>query len=301
LDKPTVYDLADFTLKHYVQLLQYLKSKYKVVPFCEFSEKIDHCLILRHDIDYSLPAALKMAHIEKNLGIRSTYFVLVTKQLYDIRLDSNSNLLRQISNLGHEIGLHYFPAHYLSLKQNLRKSIDAEVLLLESLTGKKVHSIARHGPWVRDPFTTSRRFINANHPLFRADLFVHDSCRAWTPLEGLFLLLNDPPMKVQLLTHPENWQDEKISREKLLNQLLQSSQENQGLSKILKKYWLEDPVIREYDRAVKTGHFGESTLKSKSIFANRVEHYNTLMRWYLINTQFGWQIHKILEKISKII
>lgn len=65
MDAPTIYDLADFTLKQYVRFLQYLKSKYKILPFCEFSENVDQRLILRHDIDYSLPAALKMAQIEK--------------------------------------------------------------------------------------------------------------------------------------------------------------------------------------------------------------------------------------------
>lgn len=99
---------------------------------------------------------------------------MISNPIYDIRLEPNSHVLRQISSLGHEIGLHYYPSGYRSLKQSFNKIIDAEVLLLEGLTGKRVHSIARHGPWDRDPFAAQKRFVNANHPLLRADLFVHD-------------------------------------------------------------------------------------------------------------------------------
>jgi len=65
----------------YIKFLKILKQKYKIVPFCEVSKEDDSFLILRHDVDASLEAALKMARVEKNLGIRSTYFVLFSHKL----------------------------------------------------------------------------------------------------------------------------------------------------------------------------------------------------------------------------
>lgn len=80
------------------------------------------------------------------------------------------------------------------------------------------------------------------------------------------MLLNDPPRNVQLLTHPENWQDDRIDRETLLTRLLQSSQEDQAvIPQDLKKFWFEDPVIREYDYAIKSKYSGASNPKFGNI------------------------------------
>jgi hypothetical protein len=220
LKAPTFQELEAFTLASYANLLRYLSEIYKIVPFCEIPQRDVPYLILRHDVDVSLTAALKMAHIERDLGIRSTYFVSFSSRFYNVLEGNNVHILKQISRLGYEIGLHYHPSQYRSYGRNMNETLKIQIRLLEHLLGKKVYSIARHGPWDRDPFAASKGYINANHPRLRRDLFIHDSCRAWSPLQGLFTLLNDPPRRVQLLTHPENWQEDKIDREALLERFI---------------------------------------------------------------------------------
>ncbi len=66
---------------------------------------------VRHDIDSDLETALKIAKIEYKLGVSSTYYVLHTAQYYwsDYMVKRSNrciNTLRQIQELGHEIGLH---------------------------------------------------------------------------------------------------------------------------------------------------------------------------------------------------
>ena len=308
-EAPTIDELEAFTSKSYVKLLEYLSQIYKIVPFCEIPREDIPYLILRHDIDFSPSAALRMAKIEKDLGIKSTYFVMFSSRFYNVLEGDNVHILEQISKLGHEIGLHYHPAQYRIYNKNPKKTLKTEIRLLEHLLGRKVCSIARHGPWDQDPFATIKGYINANNPRLRRDIFIHDSCRAWTPLQGLTKLVNDPPRKVQLLTHPGNWQDDKIDRETLLERFTQSlEKKNFTLKKNMKKTWSTDPLVLEYDAQVKKGDIVQShnkqcksTSKIRIKLQQELHYYNTQVRWYLINTSLGWWSHKIIDKIRNIL
>lgn len=296
----TLEELTDFTLESYSKLLQHLKQTYKIVPFCEIPQKHRPYLILRHDIDYSLPAALKMAQLEHDLGVKSTYFVLLSSRFYNVFEANNVQTLKKISNLGHEIGLHYHPYQYQFYGQNMNKTLKLEIQLLEHLLGINVYSISRHGPWDRDPFATIKKYINANHPSLRSDMFVHDSSRAWTTLQDLFNLLNDPPRRAQLLTHPSNWQDDKIDRETLLKRLIQNLEtELSTLKKQTKQNWFTDQLVINYDQLLKEKNFGQLNSKMKPEERGKLQeldYYDTLLRWYMINTSWGWSLHHILEK-----
>jgi hypothetical protein len=300
LNVPTLEELEDFTLKSYVKLLKYLDQIYEIVPFCKLPNKDTPYLILRHDIDISLPAALKMAQIERDLNIKSTYFVLFSSKFYNVLEGDNVDILKQISKLGHEIGLHYYPAQYRLYNQNPMKTLEIEIQLLQHLLGKKIYSIARHGSWDRDPFARIKKYINANHPYLRGDLNILESDRAWTPLQGLVNLLNNPPKRVQLLTHPENWQEDKIDRITLLERHFQDLKKKNLL---LKKHFLEyiqtDQLIVNYDNMIKKDETERSHIpeykdtKKQNKLQQALDHYDNLFRYYLINTTFGWNVHQI--------
>lgn len=298
---PTIEELAEFTLDGYASLLQYLRKIYKIIPLCEVRQQNYPYLILRHDIDYYFPSALIMAQIEKSLGIRSTYLVLLSTPFYNIQEEKNIRILKEISSLDHEIGLHYDPLRYRNSARKANGILDREISRLETLLGKKVYSIARHGPWDRDLFASIRGYINANHPYYRSDLFVHDSCRAWAPLSGLFRLLHNHPRRAQLLVHPDNWQDDKISREQLLDRFFQRSEkEVVELREYTKKMWLTDPLVIEYDRLVASKDFTTDFDERNTIgqkLASNFAYYFAVSRWHLINTSIGWRLHRTLDEI----
>jgi len=306
LNPPTLEELEDFTLKSYVKLLAYLDQIYTIVPFCKLPNKDTPYLILRHDIDISLPAALKMARIERDLGIRSTYFVLFSSEFYDTCERNNVEILKQILKLGHEIGLHYYPTQYRLYKQNPKKILKREIQLLENILGTKIYSIARHGPWDRDPFARIKEYINANHLYMRRDLFVHESNRAWIPLHGLLELLNKPPKKVQLLVHPENWQEDKIDRKTLIERHFHDLKiKNTKLKKQVIDGIEKDPFVIEYDDIIKKGEF--KPLNHREYGLNRrkqnklrqaLGHYGNIFRYYSVNTTFGWNMHRLRIKIQ---
>jgi len=303
---PTLEELEDFTLKSYVKLLKYLDQIYKIVPFCKLPNKDIPYLILRHDIDISLPAALKMAQIERDLNIKSTYFVLFSGSYYNVFEGDNVDILKQTSKLGHEIGLHYCPAQYRLYNQNSMKTLKIEIQLLEHLLGKKIYSIARHGPWDRDPFAGIKKYNNANHPYLRGDLFIHESCRAWTPIQGLVNLLNNPPKRVQLLTHPENWQEDKIDRITLIERHFQDlKKKNLSSKKHFLEYIQTDQLVVNYDKMIKKDETEQShspnyrsDTKKQNKLRQALASYINLSRYYLTNTTTGWKVSHLRKTIN---
>ena len=66
----------DFTLSIYKQLLQSLiNSNYSFQSIQEFFQSPeDRCILLRHDIDRKPKNAMRIAKLENELGIKTTYY-----------------------------------------------------------------------------------------------------------------------------------------------------------------------------------------------------------------------------------
>ena len=296
METPTVKELTGFTLKAYQKLLMHLNQSHQIVPLCMIPQKDVPYVILRHDVDLSVSAALKMAELEHDMNIKSTYFVLFSSALYNLHDGETVQTIKQISKLGHEIGLHYHIKQYRLYSQNMNKTLKKETQLLEHLVGRKVHSIARHGEWDRDPFAATKEYINANHPKIRGNLFVHDSCRTWITLEGLNQLINNPPKNIQLLLHPGNWNQEQLDRETFTERFIQSLEAKVDEQReIVAELWAKD-FIRNYDRSVSTGDF-EHQRPAKEKKFQALSYYNKLFQSYIINTLWGWRIHVMLKKV----
>ncbi len=95
--------MHDFTLRVYNLLLESLKAKdYEFQTFKQFltNPKL-RTIILRHDVD-SLPQnSLYIAILENQLSIKGTYNFRVVPKSYD------EQVIKEIAELGHEIGYHY--------------------------------------------------------------------------------------------------------------------------------------------------------------------------------------------------
>jgi hypothetical protein len=95
----------DFTLSRYKDLcLALLDSGYTPLTVYSFLEgqkkKNNKLVVLRHDIDRKFGNALRMAKLEHELGIQSTYYFRVP---YTFKPD----VIGKIHDLGHEVGYHY--------------------------------------------------------------------------------------------------------------------------------------------------------------------------------------------------
>lgn len=217
LDKPTTRELSRFDPRTYVKLIRYLSQFYKIVPFCEMPEEDVPFVLLRHDVDVSLLPALKMAKVEHDMGVRSTYFILVSSMHYNSLEGRNAAMIKEISVLGHEVGLHYDSEQYKRYSQDATRALRMEIQVLESFLGKRVNSISCHAPSGPDSFMSVEGYIDADSPRLR-EVYVHDSGRMWT-VKSLDVLLNKHPRRVQLLLHPNLWEG-KIARRTKLDNLL---------------------------------------------------------------------------------
>jgi len=248
----------DFTYDAYNDFMSLLKKKYRIIPLCEVTDTNAPFIILRHDVDASLEAALKMAEIERKLEIRSTYFVLFSHKLYNLLEKDSLSTLKRISGLGHEIGLHYDVETYESYGQTLEESTNKEIQMLEHLLNKKIFSMACHNPSLigkKDLIEETPDYLNAYDKRFY-DLYVSDSCRAWY-MKDLMRLLDFKSERVQLLIHPILWTEYPCDRKSVFERLFQDTEDK---NKNYKSQWLElihnNPRVRNYDKLVKQNEYG---------------------------------------------
>lgn len=95
--------MFDFTLNTYIKLLGSLKNQeYIFKTYAGFVKNpAPYAIMLRHDVDANNKNSLKTAKIEKELGIQGTYYFRMVPGSYD------EQIIKQIYDLGHEIGYHY--------------------------------------------------------------------------------------------------------------------------------------------------------------------------------------------------
>ena len=88
--------------------------------------------LVRHDIDFDLAPAHRLAAIEAEEDVYSTFFVLVGCRSYNILHHENRERLRDIIQMGHEVGLHFDPSIYkegdantVTVARDLRANIES--------------------------------------------------------------------------------------------------------------------------------------------------------------------------------
>ena len=101
---------ADFTRSNYRRLLIMAKASYEIMPVGEFSAR-PQLALWRHDVDASPQAALAMASIEQELGVRATYYFNAKSEFYNLLEPAVSDIARRIAAMGHEVGVHFDAAN----------------------------------------------------------------------------------------------------------------------------------------------------------------------------------------------
>ena len=112
--------MRDFTLTTYEEILQVLHTNgYSFQTFQNFFQQPnDKTVILRHDVDRYPENALLIARIEKEVGIKATYYFRVVKESYD------EDIIKQITKMGHEIGYHYENLSAVNNRKDFREVKD---------------------------------------------------------------------------------------------------------------------------------------------------------------------------------
>jgi len=94
-----------FDLAHYEELLDAAgQGGYRFAFFDRPPQARD--VLLRHDVDMSLDAALTMAELEASRGVAATYFLMRRSEFYNLESRSGVDALARLRALGHRVGLH---------------------------------------------------------------------------------------------------------------------------------------------------------------------------------------------------
>jgi peptidoglycan/xylan/chitin deacetylase (PgdA/CDA1 family) len=202
-----------FTFDWYKKLLQrLLEEEYR---FGSFGEAVTpKTALLRHDVDWSPRKAVRIAEIEADLGITSTYFFLVSSPFYNVMNAQERAQIAQIKEFGHEIGLHFSTHQYFDSESNgedgysptdeeIIAPINQERKVLESAADQSITAVSFHNP----PEWTFRRsfseFASTYEPRFFEEIVYRaDSNQRWRDEPPFAETI---PSKVQILTHPVLW------------------------------------------------------------------------------------------------
>ena len=165
-------------------------------------------VLLRHDIDISLVLSHRMALIENSLGVRATYFVMVSSEFYNPAEAAQIRLLRGLVDLGHEIGLHFDGSTYgFSNNFDLGRAIDAEAKWLENLVGGEVRAVSFHNPSLTGSTPDHEVYSGLTNAYGRS---IMEAYEYWTDSAGRWTKKyesqsEEQSTNLQLLIHPEWW------------------------------------------------------------------------------------------------
>ena len=203
----------DFSLHSYKKILQIaLEQGYIFQPF-DILEDHDRTIksqlvcLLRHDIDVSVNAALAMAKLEYELGIQSTYFIMLRSPVYNLFSRENSEYLKKIIGFGHHIGLHYDDAYDSGMHQKGIDSIYHETEILQSSFDVEINTVSFHqpSPKILAGAVNTGRLVNTYvHPQENGFEYLSDSNRILK--NSLYKVFKERTYeRFQLLIHPIWW------------------------------------------------------------------------------------------------
>ena len=177
---------CEFDLAHYGELLDAAAAGgYRFAAFEDAPRSGD--LLLRHDVDLSLPAAVELAELEAERGVTATYFLMTESVFYNLASAEGRDVVERLRGLGHAVGLH---------------AVYPRVVFDDRFD----RVLAWHNP---DPPFMSRPVGGAVNvmqpPWFTEGHYRSDSNQHWRSGCPHVELARGEPDWLQLLTHPEIW------------------------------------------------------------------------------------------------
>jgi hypothetical protein len=227
----------DFTYHIYSRLIDSLKnSGYASLPFIDYilnQSVFERCVVLRHDVDRLPKNALRIAHLENRLGIKASYYFRIVKESYD------ENIIRQIIDMGHEVGYHYenlslcrgnYELSIMNFKLNLEKFRKIYPVKTICMHGSPFSKYDNKKIWEKYDY---RVYGIIAEPYFDIDydevFYITDTGRSWNHSDASLrdkvnskfdiqiknthhliekIQNNELPEKIMINVHPQRWNDQ---------------------------------------------------------------------------------------------
>jgi len=211
---------SNFTYSNYRKIiLQLMNSGYSFKLFHQAKKLLNNknnkskFVLMRHDIDISLEKALKMAKIEYEESIKSTYFIMLRNDFYNIFSENGSDIIRKIIELGHEIALHFDYSSYdsFSSEEQIAKLCNKECRIIEKWFDIKIKIISYHRPnkiILSGRCSFSHPLPHTYMPLFTKNIsYMSDSRGEWRYDHPLDSQGFKEGRSLHILIHPIWWND----------------------------------------------------------------------------------------------
>ena len=206
-----------FSFNEYKNIINLIKEHLPIMDFSDIEKNTKKFCVLRHDIEFSVDRAYKLAKLENKLGVTSTYTVQLRNNTYNALSEKNIELIKKIKDLGHHIGLHQNPP--MMEIEKLGRYIISDINVLEHYYGFEVDRYAFHRPkkeYLKSYLLLDNKINCYDKKFFHYFekkpnklnvLYLSDSNHNWKfgyPLDFDFSKVN----KLQLLTHPYSWTED---------------------------------------------------------------------------------------------
>lgn len=205
-----------FSFDDYKEIIRTIKSTDRYMDYHKALTS-DKFILMRHDVEYSVERAYELAKVESRMDFTSTFFFQWTNNSYNILSRKNKDLIKDMHERGHTIGLH-FALNGMTDMERIKKQIAKEMDILNSMFEFKIDTFSIHRPSkdvlreniklpgiinaYQDEFFTFAENVTESTPV--RVKYLSDANHIWRygyPDEKN-ILEND---KVQILTHPFAW------------------------------------------------------------------------------------------------
>ena len=170
------------------------------------SYRDERILLLRHDVDFSLDAAVMLARAEAKMGIKATYFVRPDSAMYNPRSSMERRRIAELAALGHEVAAH---CDYRT-EDGLRGIFRQIEVLADVHPGTRADLISFHRPAARIDRLRQLRVPGVTHTyegrFFGDGRYLSDSNCSWgRSADGWVRQAERGASPLQLLLHPVWW------------------------------------------------------------------------------------------------
>ena len=178
---------------------------YCITDYNEY-KNYEKCAILRHDVDNSLYDAVKLAKIEYDNNVKSTYFILLSTDFYNIFSKNSRKLINEVISLGHHIGLHFDEVKYddINNKDSLKKYVYKEIEIMSRELEVDINVVSMHRPskWVlEENIVFDNNIVNTyGKEFFENFKYVSDSRMHWRE-DVIGTIKSSNYQKIHILTH----------------------------------------------------------------------------------------------------
>jgi hypothetical protein len=272
-----------FSYEDYKEIIRIIQSTGNQAGY-EEALTADKFVIMRHDVEYSVDRAYALAKVESSMDFTSTFFFQWTNNSYNILSRRNQDLIKDMHERGHVIGLHY-ALNGLTDMQEVRHQIKKEMDILSEMFGFPITQFSVHRPSpdvlreniklpgilnaYQDEFFTFAEKVTDQTPL--KVKYMSDANHIWRygyPDEANITGYD----KVQILTHPFAWSKKgydnrdnyALYRSDFIIDIEQVSQKGQRVER--NSHGRQQPEMEEFQRAQQTDTKKDSTNKSSPFF-----------------------------------